>query len=591
MAEIKAYGIKWPKGYNNLTIELAMFREKISKRMDWNLGGVEPMHHFKQVAKAIWPTDPSIRANVRFVWHPWADKMLEKACKFEYVGVAGGGGSGKSQFFAIWAIINYLADPLHTTVLVTSNTIGAAKLRIWGKITGYWEACEHLGFPGKLVNSLSVIRYVGPDGRESDISGIMLVSIDKSKAKEATEKIQGIHNENVIFVGDELAAMSPSATQAAFYNLPRGTRRFQFIGLANPDSRTDTFGLFVKPKSGWNSITVESEEWETDWGICIHLDSFKSPNFLLGYDKYDFLPKLSELEKVPEDARNTAKFWQQWRGFWPPDGITDRVYSEIEVINSGAMNKVTWINNDKTLIAFVDPSFVNGGDSTFACFGTVGYAADPMGIKTLQFDEWLEFKEDITNTTKTRNVQAVEWYRNACIQRGVQPRYAGYDSTGGGAVWGDLLMQVWSREVFGLGFGKAASELPVSAYDPTPSNERYANMVTEIWYSGKEYMRANQIKGIDSRMMNEMCQRRLDPRGEKNLSLKIKVMSKKEMKAENGGVSPDYCEAAFGCLALARERCGLDSSVVIRASNPHNQAPGGNWKQLFSKFSSAYKAA
>lgn len=932
MAAIKAYGLSWPNGHNNLTIELAMFREKISKRMDWNQGGYEPMHHFKQVAKALWPEDLSIKTHVRFVWHPWADLMLERACKHKYLAVAGAGGTGKclaphtpvlfhdghigradsvrvghllmgddstprtvlaanpgrsnmvriaplkgdpwecnddhiltlkkswahkcqqhtvgqvidisvkdyisqgvtfkdqwklfctgvefpeqpveidprvygmwlgdgssaapvitspdsekevneyftsyfermgysirkgyygkscptwlishagkhrnpffelirestgltspsdtskprkrilnrylhnsrkvrmellaglldtdgytngtyfeiacshkgldddiiylarslgfrvvssekqvplngkmyrttrihitgdtwtiptlrkkcrpkqrtdstmtkfsveqigegdwygfqldgngrfllgdftvthnSELYAIWAIICYLADPMHTTVLVTSNTMGAAKLRIWGKIVKYWEACERLDLPGKLVNSLSVIRYVSPEGKESDISGIMLVSIDKSKAKEATEKIQGIHNENVIFVGDELATMSESATQAAFYNLPKGCRRFQFIGLANPDSHSDTFGKFAKPKAGWHSITVESEEWETDWGLCIHLDGFKSPNFILGYKKYEFLPSLEELDVVPVDARNTAKFWQQWRGFWAPDGITDRVYSEVEVINSGAMDKAVWLNNDKIKIAAIDPSFVNGGDSTFACIATVGYAVDPMGLKILQFDEWIEFIEDITNTTKTRNVQAVEWFRKICTDRGIKPYHAGYDSTGGGSVWGDLLMQAWSREVFGLGFGKKASELPVSAYDPTPSHERYANMVTEIWYSGKEYMRANQIKGIDDRMMSEMCQRRLDPRGEKNLSLRIKVMPKSQMKAENGGVSPDYVEAAFIALALARERCGLDSGSAIKKQNPQNREAAKNWKSIFSKFSSAYK--
>lgn len=590
MAQIKAYGIQWPDNCDALTIELIMFREKISKRLDWDAGGFPPMHHFKKIARALWPEDLSIKTHVRFFWHPWADLMLHKACIHKYLALAGAGGTGKSEFFAIWAIINYLADPMHTTVLVTSNTIGAAKLRIWGKIVKYWEACESLGLPGKLVNSLNKIVYVDPNGKPSDISGIMLVSIDKSKAKEATEKIQGVHNENIIFVGDELAAMSESATQAAFYNLPKGCRRFQFIGLANPDSRTDTFGKFAKPKAGWNSISVDSEEWDTDWGVCIHLDGFKSPNFLLGYKKYDFLPSIEELDIVPEDARNTSKFWQQWRGFWAPDGISDRVYSEIEVINSGAMEKAVWLNNDKTRIAFCDPSFTNGGDSTFACIATVGNAIEPRGLKVLEFDKWVEFKEDITNLTKTRSVQAVEWFRKLCMDEGVQPYYAGYDSTGGGGPWGDLLSQAWSREVFGLSFGKSASELPVSAYDPTPSNERYANMVTEIWYSGKEYMRANQLKGIDDRMMSEMCQRKLDPRGEKNLNLRIKVMPKSQMKAENGGNSPDYAESAFGCLALARERCGLDSGSAVRMQNPQQQKKS-NWKALFSKLGSVYNKA
>ena len=62
------------------------------------------------------------------------------------------------------------------------------------------------------------------------------------------------------------------------------------------------------------------------------------------------------------------------------------------------------------------------------------------------------------------------------------------------------------------------------------------------------------------------------------------------MKAENGGISPDYCESAMGALALARERCGLDSGSAVRMQNPQ-QEKKSNWKALFSKLGSVYNKA
>jgi hypothetical protein len=137
--------------------------------------------------------------------------------------------------------------------------------------------------------------------------------------------------------------------------------------------------------------------------------------------------------------------------------------------------------------------------------------------------------------------------------------------------------------VYGLQFGGRASDQPVSAYDPTPSHERYVNSVSEIWYSCKEYMRTGQVKGIGDELMREMCMRKLDPNGEKNLALRIKVLPKSEMK-QRFGISPDIADAGMGLLALARERLNLDSSKATKELNQNNKATTKTWKTLFGKF-------
>jgi hypothetical protein len=173
------------------------------------------------------------------------------------------------------------------------------------------------------------------------------------------------------------------------------------------------------------------------------------------------------------------------------------------------------------------------------------------------------------------------------MTRGVQPRNAGYDKSGAGGPLGDFISVAWSKDVYGLQFGGRASDKPVSAYDPTPSHERYVNSVSEIWYSAKEYMRTGQVKGIGDELMREMCMRKLDPNGEKNLALRIKVLPKSEMK-QRFGISPDIADAGMGLLALARERLNLDSSTATKALNPNNKSDSKGWKQAFSKFKAIY---
>jgi hypothetical protein len=44
----------------------------------------------------------------------------------------------------------------------------------------------------------------------------------------------------------------------------------------------DPFGKFITPLKGWDSISVESEEWETARGIAIHFDATKNPRIMDG---------------------------------------------------------------------------------------------------------------------------------------------------------------------------------------------------------------------------------------------------------------------------------------------------------------------
>lgn len=135
------YGLMWPTEASDIEIELAMFRY-LMMPLEWfsnptcmekpislnraclaRQGGTRPWEHFKNIVRILWPD---------FKWHPWAEDMLEAACLHNYVAFAGSASCGKSYFLAAWGIVNYLAHPEKTLVLMTSTTQRDAKKRIWG---------------------------------------------------------------------------------------------------------------------------------------------------------------------------------------------------------------------------------------------------------------------------------------------------------------------------------------------------------------------------------------------------------------------------------------------------------------------------
>jgi hypothetical protein len=137
---------------------------------------------------------------------------------------------------------------------------------------------------------------------------------------------------------------------------------------------------------------------------------------------------------------------------------------------------------------------------------------------------------------------------------------------------------MWSKEVLRVNFSGKASDKPVSAFDPTPCYDRYANRVSEIWYGPKEAMRTGQIKGLCAEAIQEICMRKKSD--EKGLTMRIKVETKADMK-NHSDRSPDIADSAFGLYDLCCERLGLSASSVARKQNP--QMHSKPFKKLFAR--------
>lgn len=544
---IYRYGRVWDKSANDLTIELGAFLLGLTVEEE----GLGKEQHFINVVDMLWNFEGS---KMPFDWHPWALRMLEYSCRYDYLSVAGCASSGKSDFFAVWAIVNYLADPKNTKVLVTSTTLKDSKLRIWGRICEYWNAVP--GLPGKLVDSMGVIKYVDPEtGKSADTSGITLIAGEKKKEQESIGKMIGFKRTRVILVADELPELSRAILEAALANLDSNPR-FQLIGIGNPNSRYDAFGVFSKPKAGWNSITPLDDEWETEYGHCIRFDGEKSPNVLAGKTIYPYMLTKEKLEEKKEKlGENSLSYWRMYRGYWCPTGSQSGIYSEAEIaVNEADERNVFW-KETPTRCGFLDTAFSSDGDRAMVVLGHCGKDINDKVVLVYDEDEYL-LSEDVTSKEPI-DYQIALQFKELCEANGVKVHHAGLDSTGGGGPFSSILSKVWSMGFHKCYFGGSASDRPVSSSDTRSGKEAYANKVSEIWYAGVELIRTGQLKGMTATIVREACSRTYTSRKAGAYEV-IEVEQKKKMKARTG-MSPDAADAAFGLLDLCRERLELSS--------------------------------
>ena len=499
--------------------------------------------------------------------HPWAEQMIRAALNNKYLSIGGSASSGKSHTMAAWGIVNWLSQPRDTLVLMTSTTLREARKRIWGSVISLLSVIE--GAPIKIRDSIGNAAYVDEKENLIERAGLSLIAAEKSKTREAVGKFIGIKQKRVLLIGDELSELSEAILNAGLTNLSKNPF-FQMIGMSNPNSRFDAFGVWSEPKDGWESVDIQTaDEWNTKWGgKYIRLDGERSPNVLLGEVKYPWLPTAAKLEEdrmlLGPESRG---YMRMGRAIFFDSDETTGIYAESELTNSGAMGKVDW-EGKPTMVAGIDPAFTNGGDRTILSIAEVGYAKN--GQYVCQFTDAVHLNDDATNKAVPRTYQIVQQIVEHCKRRMVSPENVAVDATGAGAPFCDVLAGEWSPNFMRVTFGGKASDKRVSMNSQLTGEELYTNRVSELWFVGKELMRTKQIFGINSDLAQEMCARNYDM--VKSGSLRVKIESKPEFKARFGR-SPDLADAAFLALDCARQRLGL---VAI---DPPKESQGSGFKK------------
>ncbi len=542
---------------NQATIELMLaFRKELFSAKGW-LGSYQ---HFRNATDLLLNVpsqrialargvDYDVRKHDTFIWNEWTEEMVEGFCEAHWATtVTGPNASFKSGTAGWFGLGKWYARPTETIIVITSTSLPGLRKRIWKEILKHHRRANP-GF-GYVAASDFAIRFQ----KGSDESGIFGVATgqDEGEIQKAVDKIIGFHAKHVVAIVDEMQATNEAIVKACS-SLEAGADTFQFIGLGNADSELDAHGRMSEPKEGWDSISPETGRWDTNRGICIHLDGLDSPRVKEGDE---FYPGLLRQQDIDNEAKaygeDSPEFWRTRRGFWAPQGTTKTIFSPAMIAKFRAKEKASWVSGFK-MGAGLDPAF-EGGDRCILRFGKCGeFSGAPYeekGLVGVELGDVVPIKVSATSKQPI-HFQIVELVRHECEQRGVGPEMLGIDSSGEGGGLASIFQREWSPAITLVEFGGRASELPVSEHNPKRSREEYINRVTELWYQSRVMLQNGQIRGLDNATAIEFCQRLYDNRG----NMKI-VESKTEMKKRTKR-SPDLADAVVVLLELFRQKESL----------------------------------
>lgn len=572
-----------------------------------HLGGLGRQRHFMHWFKRRWPEF------IHTEWSEWIFEALtddERAVKFgrqdvyglaepiahvRVIALAGCASSGKTYAATAYACAFWDAAPSISAVVLCSTTKDMARKRIWPIVTSmYVTACDCVtGRPyriGRLVESRKTIMHQDPDtGRIDEKHSISLVALKGGADLEAAvTHVRGVHVKRMCLVIDE-ATVTPEALLAAIPNLRKGCKELTIIVIDNCGSHLDPHGLVCEPRDGWSSVSVDTEEWPTkgvpQWqiepGWCLHLDGEnprRSPNIKARRTKHSFIytweDHLSVSGDTPEavERRNTVAYWKYNRGFWSPEGLADRLFSEVMFEKYGARASqppFQWLTRSRR-IAFLDQAF--GGDQCKFVWGRLGDVAggldevvaidgsNPASVLSAEAAgsrEAVQIEgQHVIQVSATDNNerdyqiarQAIAW----CRELGVDAEAFGDDATGIGRGVHAILYAEWSPQVQRVEFGGGASERPSHTADARPAHEVYANAVTEYWYAVHAFLVAGQLRGIYDDAVVQFCARPTYMAGRRHA-----LTPKDECLALMKGRSPDDADAIAGLVEVAR-RLGLE---------------------------------
>lgn len=570
------YDTRWTD-YSDIEIERDMVRAGGYKQRpnSQNKIGHGLFFHFKRFQELLWPEK---------LWHKWNRLQLEKYLTNRIIAVLGPASSGKSHSAATDILADYYCWPECTTVLVSSTEREMLEMRIFGEMKKLhrlakerWPDC-----PGYLLESRQ--RIVSDDKNEQDgrdfRNGVVGVPAKKGETWVGLSAFVGVKNKRVRMVADECSLMMPAFIEA-IANLNKNPD-FKCVALGNPKSTTDALGRLAEPSDesgGWDSGIDQSgptKSWPTRFneGVCIQLVGSDSPN-LDGSLGIDLITQKQIDADVKFYGRDSLQFTMMNEGRMPRGEGSRRVITRQMVVKFQAMEPVVWKGDSIVKLASLDAAYgAVGGDRCMFC--EAQFSMDIRGKQVFALIETMLVPVSVKNTESPED-QITAFCKLQCEHRGIPPEHFFYDA----GMRTSLVMafsRIWSPNVVSIDSMGPATERPVDdslvviedgRKRPKRCDEHYSKLVSELWFSVRYAIEANQFRGMTESVMEEGSKREWGMVS----GNRIEVEPKKKMK-EREGRSPDE----FDTVAYAVEGARRLGFRIDRLANPHATVRDDRWK-------------
>lgn len=582
------YGGAWPPDLHPAYIELACFLNGRTPKQK----GLGRFQHFKNAIQYFTPwMFEKDDHNPQGLWNPWIEEQCKSLCDdsyavkigdviYRFVSWTGCKAAGKTFTAGFFAYVWWAAAPDISSVTLTSTSKTAVGQRVWPVIQKMHNSWVYPWTGenrpvGHIVDSMKKLQWT----KGNDKYAIHALAVERSgDLNKAINSIKGRHTERMMLFIDEMNT-SPVALVECIRNMGGGCKELVVLFIGNAISPFDLHGLVSEPKDGWGSISVNDFKWPTkavpEWdiepGVCLHFDGFKSPNVVAGRTLWNFLYSYENWLKA-RDKTETIQHMSQERGFWPKEGTSNTVFNHIMVEKYDARGKFTFVSHS-TPLASLDPGF--GGDGCIFTLALMGDTEDgTMGIQLMEQSEI----EGSDNDSDPLDHQIAYQFIKLCKQNGVDPRYAGIDSTGIGRGVYAIVAKEWSQQVQRVEFGGSPTDMPASSDDNRESKKVYDRKVTELWYSVQEMLTSRQIKGFSVEAIIQFCTREYKMFG------KVIKLDKKEECKEKLHRSPDHADGVSIIVHVARTN-GMVISTKIE------QKTSRDWEKLTKSIENIYEGA
>lgn len=599
------YNWRWGEAPDPLWIEMRCIQKGGQwKREDGQMVGNGLEFHFREGLKLCWPG---------LVFHKWLDDFIHEYLQHRLVGLMGSASTAKSHDAALVGLFEYYCFPTSFTGIYCSTTREQLQQKIWGQVVGLHIKAKknHSWLPGRLVKSrLRIITNPeDEDTEDEDVrNGLVGVPCRLGDSWVGLSSFNGAKNAHMRLFIDECSLIQMPVGDA-IANLDANPD-FKCVPIANPRDVSDQFAIICEPAAdlgGWDGgidqqLFSKTFRTKRAHGVVCQRVGTDSPNL----DGKLGIPLLTQEfidRQVSFYTEQSLQYTMMCLGIMPRGQGLKRVLTRQTIDQHRANTPPIWLNSNRRKLAALDAAFGGvGGDRCMLKFGEFG---DEMNQGMVQSDGTFNAdgiisqpgadrdRSKILAITETMIVpidrkiqkepedQIAEFCMNECIKRGIPPECFFFDS-GMRAKLVQSFMRIWSAKVQAVDSGGKPTDRPVSYDINTPCDKHYRKFITEMWYSVRYVVLANQMRGMTAGEVEEFSSREWGLVGANLIEVEPKEAMKKKL-----GRSPDEADA----VALLVEGARRMGFVIRRLKPPAGEESDDGWKnKLRDKARSFWKA-
>lgn len=546
---------------------------------------------YAEAAEILWgPHLFSVRPRqVQMVWRSIEDYAMSI--------FVGGSSVGKSYSAGAWLILDWIRDPVHTTVRVVGPSEDHLRENLFTHLVSmHREAAIKL--PGIIADLFigmdlrsrkgSIIGTVIPIGKKASgrLQGVKRVQ----RPGPAHPKFGGMTRMRVFI--DEMENV-PLGIWADIDNIVAnvdGKDGFKLMGAYNPKDPTLQCGIRAEPPEGWAELDDDKEEWisKRGWHV-VRLDPEKSENVIAGKTLFPGMQTREGLKLIETNAggRDSAGYYTFGRGLYPPSGAS------FAIIPIGLLSRIVCqpLFIERTIPMGGADLALDGGDKPVLAVGLFGLA---NGIKLppspLYPGGHVIYFKDAKNSIITRPcLQLIDLVTlkkgdtrivaediiDQCRRHGIRPGNLCVDRTGAGTGVHDWLRDFYGPDVIGVNYSESCTHRKITEQDKHFCDEIYDRINTELWFAARfwiEFMHFLVDPIVPFTILQEQLGGRYYKPGKKS-----RIEKKADYKARTGRGSPDEADAVTQLIHSARQHLGEPISMnMTQSSGSSSDEDDGN---------------